>query len=1327
MMSSRGKRTKRGASTKGASGKAPSRAPNRVKSVFISEKEGKRSLVFRRGASRGEKAGQKTIFSLPDLVRDISATIFEPLLVLDHNLRVVSANRYFYKIFQIKRKETEGKPFYRIGNRLWDIPELKEKLGEIFQKQTSFEDLELKQKLPNIGERSILVNARIISGQGEEPGFALLVIRDVTESKKAEGTIERLSSFPTVNPMPIVETDIAGKVLYMNPAAKKLFPDLWNRGDKHPFLTELSSAVDELNSGKREWVRRQVEFEGAWYGQTIYKVGDGSRVRVYSADITEALRIRQALQTSERKFRSIYDESPIGIELYDGDGRLVEANRSCLEIFGVSDIAEVKGFNLFEDPNLSEEAKKRLLKGKMVSYEGPFDFEKVREYKLYRTQKSRMVYLDVVITPLSVAGEKFQRGYLVQVQDITERKHKEEELHQFNRVLKALSDSNQAMMHAKSESDYLKEVCNFIIRDCGYLMVWIGFAGNDENKTVRPVAQAGFEKGYLETVNITWADTERGRGPTGTAIRTGKPTICRNMLTDPNFKPWRKEALKRGYASSIVLPLTSDGKSFGAINIYSKEPDPFSEEEIKLLTELSNDLAYGIMTIRLRLEREQAEAALAKSEEKYRFLYEEGQSLNLVIGMDQTVKDVNKAALIILGYMKKEVIGKPALYFIPVGGRERVKEILVESFAGGTTKEYEVPVLAKDGSVRTILFAPGQVTLMEGDSISGIVVTGIDITERKRAEEALREAKEHLEIRVTERTAELEQINRMLQREISERKWAEKIVEAERQRFNDVLETLPAYLVLLTPDYHVPFANRFFRERFGESHGKRCYEYLFHRSEPCEDCETYKVLKTNAPHSWEWTGPDGHNYDIYDFPFTDADGSPLILEMGIDITGRKRAETELKKHREHLEELIRERTGELERRNVQLAAEIAERKQAEEALRKSEERLNRAEEIAHVGSWELDLLSNHLSWSDEVYRIFGLKPQEFGATYEAFLEAVHPDDRQTVDAAYSSSLREGKDAYEIEHRVVRRIDGEVRIVYEKCEHIRDENGRIIRSVGMVHDITERKQTEEKINKLNEALKSHAAELEASNKELEAFTYSVSHDLRAPVRKIEGFSRALLEDYAEAIDEQGQDYLKRLRGAADKMKQLIEDLLNLSHLTRAEMKREETDLGALAQTIAEDLQKSQPERKAEFKIDKKLVAKVDRRLFEIALENLLGNAWKFTSTQPEARIEFTATEENGEMVYLVRDNGVGFDMTYADRLFIPFQRLHSTDEFPGTGIGLATVKRIIDRHGGRIWVEGGVEKGATFFFTLGYKNTPDTDRVLINSLLPGRKVENSGAE
>lgn len=244
-----------------------------------------------------------------------------------------------------------------------------------------------------------------------------------------------------------------------------------------------------------------------------------------------------------------------------------------------------------------------------------------------------------------------------------------------------------------------------------------------------------------------------------------------------------------------------------------------------------------------------------------------------------------------------------------------------------------------------------------------------------------------------------------------------------------------------------------------------------------------------------------------------------------------------------------------------------------------------------------------------------------------------------------------------------------------------------------------KQAERKIQTLNDDLQHRALELEAANKELEAFSYSVSHDLRAPLRGIDGFSQALLEDYSEKLDTQGKDYLQRVRAATQHMAQLIDDMLNLSRVTRSEMRRETVDLSAIARTIAMELQKTEPQRQVEFVVAEGLTASGDARLLRVVLENLLRNAWKFTGKRPRAKIEFGVIQNNGSSGYFVRDDGAGFDMTYANKLFGAFQRLHAVTDFKGTGIGLATVQRIIHRHGGRVWAEAKVEQGATFHFTL----------------------------
>lgn len=245
---------------------------------------------------------------------------------------------------------------------------------------------------------------------------------------------------------------------------------------------------------------------------------------------------------------------------------------------------------------------------------------------------------------------------------------------------------------------------------------------------------------------------------------------------------------------------------------------------------------------------------------------------------------------------------------------------------------------------------------------------------------------------------------------------------------------------------------------------------------------------------------------------------------------------------------------------------------------------------------------------------------------------------------------------------------------------------------------ELKQRDQVISAMNADLKHHATELEAVNKELEAFSRSVSHDLRSPLAAVNGFTALLQKNYGDRLDRRGQDYLRHVHNAARRMSQLIDDMLYLSRVTRSDLQIKETDLSTLAVEIATDLRDSQPGRFVEFKAGP-ATAQCDPRLMRVALENLLGNAWKFTGKREHARIECGLTERDGELAYFVRDNGAGFDMAYANKLFSPFQRLHSENEFPGTGIGLATVERVVQRHGGRIWVEAEADKGATFYFTL----------------------------
>ncbi len=337
--------------------------------------------------------------------------------------------------------------------------------------------------------------------------------------------------------------------------------------------------------------------------------------------------------------------------------------------------------------------------------------------------------------------------------------------------------------------------------------------------------------------------------------------------------------------------------------------------------------------------------------------------------------------------------------------------------------------------------------------------------------------------------------------------------------------------------------------------------------------------------------------------------------------------------------------------------------------------------------------------SPSIQNVIGYKPKEQQG--KSIFDLIHPDDMASVTSASSQLLQNQAANVHIELRI-RHKDGSWRYIEAVGQNLLDDPA-VAGIVVNFRDITERKRAEEEIRRLNEELEQRVIErttqLQAVNKELEAFAYSVSHDLRAPLRSIDGFSQVLLEDYASKLDEEGKDYLQRVRSASQRMAELIDDILNLSRLTRSEMRHETVDLSALAQAIATELRQSQPERQVEFVITPGLATKGDANLLWVALENLLDNAWKFTVKRPRARIEFGYAETSGQSAYFVRDNGIGFDMAYADKLFGAFQRLHSSNEYEGTGIGLATVQRIIHRHGGNIWAESAVNQGTTFYFTL----------------------------
>lgn len=376
-------------------------------------------------------------------------------------------------------------------------------------------------------------------------------------------------------------------------------------------------------------------------------------------------------------------------------------------------------------------------------------------------------------------------------------------------------------------------------------------------------------------------------------------------------------------------------------------------------------------------------------------------------------------------------------------------------------------------------------------------------------------------------------------------------------------------------------------------------------------------------------------------------------------------------------------------------------KTAEDALRESEARFHLLmENVQDYAIFMTDPQGRVLEWNVGAERILGYRETEIIGHSASIIYT--PEDRQA-----------NIPARELEHAVIHgqsvderwhlRKDGSRFFASGMLSALRDDTGNLKGFAKILRDHTRQRMAEEEIQRLNRELETRVqartAELVALNRELESFSYSVAHDLRAPLRAINTFSYALQQDSADCLNSEGTRHLGRIRQAAQRMEQLIDDLLKLAQVTRQEIRWENVDFSDMAQRIRGKLQAGDPVRKVDWVIAPHALAQGDPRLLEIALENLMGNAWKFTSKMPHSRIEFGVMPQDGKSVFYVRDNGAGFDMHYANRLFAAFQRLHSTSDFEGTGIGLATVARIITRHGGRVWAEGAVNQGATFYFSL----------------------------
>jgi PAS domain S-box-containing protein len=431
---------------------------------------------------------------------------------------------------------------------------------------------------------------------------------------------------------------------------------------------------------------------------------------------------------------------------------------------------------------------------------------------------------------------------------------------------------------------------------------------------------------------------------------------------------------------------------------------------------------------------------------------------------------------------------------------------------------------------------------------------------------------------------------------------------------------------------------------------------------------------TDTPEGYRRVAREGGVYDLDQYAY-DAEGIAGIFEVHAFNFGPRRVSVFFR--------------------------DVTARRMAELALHDANEMLAVAQRAAGTGFWSWDIPTGELTWTPEFFHLFGL-PDDAPATFDTWRATVHPDDVEAAGARIQRSV-DDRTPLDNDYRIVL-PDGSIRWIEALGTTTYGEDGEPLRMAGVCIDIGEKKRREEEIRALNADLErrveERTRELSLTNRELQDFVYSASHDLRAPLRALDGFSEVLIEDCGEVLDEKDLGYLHRIRAASQHMAELIDALLALSRVGRREVDLRMVDLSAAARAIVDELAETEPGRDVTVSIEPELQARTDEALAEIVLRNLLGNAWKFTSKKATASIEVGSLRKNGRLVYYVRDDGAGFDQEHAGAMFRPFHRLHGQDEFPGTGIGLATVQRALDKLDGMCWAEGEAGQGATFYFILG---------------------------
>jgi PAS domain S-box-containing protein len=970
--------------------------------------------------------------------------------------------------------------------------------------------------------------------------------------------------------------------------------------------------------------------------------------------IVERAAREQSLRVNEQIYRSLSDQNPDAVYSLDLQGNFLSVNDRVVEMSGYSrEELLTMSFIPFLQPD--DLPRVGALFERAVSGE-PINYETVAVHR-----DGHPVHITVSNMPIVVEGKIV--GIYGIAKDVSGRKLAEQDLKRAQRAIEMASRCHAALARAEDEQSLLKEVCAIAVQAGGSRLAWVGYKLDDEAKTVARKAFSAVEGGYLTGNPVSWsAEAPTGQLPVSRALRSGETVIARDLALDPTFAARRDAALERGFRSLIVLPLKEGGHTFGMLALFWAETGDVPARELSVLEELAGNLAYGISALRARARlREQAT------------LMDKAHDAIVVRALDGTVTFWNKGAEKLYGWTAQEAVGRRV--FLSRGDPGRYEAAMQTLLTRGEWNG-ELQHTTRSGQQLTV--EAGWTLLPGPDGRKSIFTINTDVTERRRAEREI--ARTHRALQMLSRS------NDVLVRSEIEGDLLQQVCQVAI----DVGGYFLAWVGYALDDARKSVAiQRFAGERV---------DYI----------DTIHV-------TWSDTDPSGSGAVGQTIREGRAVVRKDILEQrdtrwdaAIERGFRSAICLPLRDGATTLGVLMLYRT------------EVLDLPPGEMSL---------LQELADNLAFGITTLRDReaLRQSDAKYRaLFSGNPQPIGVYDPQTLRfiAVNPaavafygySEAELLDMGVAQLLSAGSlepwmrsaltGSFE-EPRTLewpqRKKNGDL-ITVEATVNSMLFEGRPARLM-LVNDVTERRRAANEIARLTAQLEDRVrrrtAQLEAVNKELEAFSYSVAHDIRQPLSSVSGFSHMLEKAVGEAASDSARHYLARIQAGVKQMGDMTDALLTLAQLSRASLKWEPVDLGAMARDVVHSCRERDPDRVAEITVAPDLVAQGDPRLLQQVVQNLLLNAWKFTARHPSPRIEFgRQVTADGETEFFVRDNGAGFDMAYADKLFGAFQRLHSPSEFTGSGIGLANVKRIVNRHGGQIRGVSAPGEGATFYFTLG---------------------------